>query len=194
MKEGIYKGVPALETERLIIRAISMDDVDFLFSHMVDKEVRKFFNKSWPVDIDGVKKFIGEAIEKNINDQAAEWVIVLKNENRVIGRIWFGAFYTWCSALNVGYSLDHKYWGQGITGEALRKVIEFGFEDMGLRRIEAWHDTDNIASGKVMLKCGFEFEGTLRERSSHGNAEMYSIIKKDYEILSLQERLDYEEP
>jgi len=182
MGERVYRGVPALETDRLIIRAISMDDTEFLHKHMNDKNVRRFFDKTWPVAIEGVTKFLKEAVDRNESDQAAEWVIVLKNEGKVIGRIWFGILYPWCKGLNVGYSLDYEYWGKGIASEALKRVIEFGFDEMNLRRIEAWHDSENIDSGKVMLKCDMQFEGTLRERSSNGNAEMYSIIRQDFYI------------
>src|SRR4030042_4515135 len=166
MEEKTFKSVPTLETKRLIIRPICLNDIDFMFCHMTSKDVRKLFNKSWPDNLGGVEKFVKECIEKNEKDQAAEWIIVLRNEKKPIGRIWFCGLLTWCNAVNVGYSLDYDFWGKGITSEALKRVVEFGFDEINLRRIEAYHDSDNLISGKVMLKCGFIFEGTLRERSS----------------------------
>ena len=56
-----------------------------MYNHMTDKEVRRFF-KSWPVDMEGVVKFVGDAIEKNENDKASEWVMVLKNEKNYTGK------------------------------------------------------------------------------------------------------------
>lgn len=180
MDVKVYKGVPILETNRLIIRQVSIEDIEYIYNHMKNKEVRKYFEKFWPKDIEGVERFVSEAVQRNENDQAAEWVIFLKDEKKVIGRIWFGKFLDWCSAVHVGYSLDHYYWSRGIVSEALDRVIAFGFDEMHLRRIEAWHDSSNIASGKVMVKCGLTFEGTLRERGDSGNAEMYSILETEY--------------
>ena len=176
----VFKGVPTLETGRLIIRAISNDDIAPIYIHMKNKEVRKFFDKFWPIDKEGIEKFVNGAIQRNENDQSCEWVIFLKDEKRFAGRIWFGGFLNWCNAVYVGYSLDYSYWGRGIASEALERVIQFGFDEMLLKRIEAWHDSTNIASGKVMLKCGLIFEGVLRERGQTGNAEMYSILESDY--------------
>lgn len=181
MEAKVFKGVPTLETDRLILKAISNDDFEHISNHMNNKEVRKFFDKFWPTDNEGIEKFVNGAIQRNEKDQCAEWVIFLKLGKRFAGRIWFGGLLAWCNAVNVGYSLDHEYWGCGIASEALNRVIQFGFDEMSLRRIEAWHDSSNLASGKVMLKCGLISEGVLRERGQNGNAEMYSILQSDYQ-------------
>jgi ribosomal-protein-alanine N-acetyltransferase len=153
---------------------------------MLDADVRRYFDKGWPTDRTGTDRFLAEAMDRNQRDVAAEWVIADKADGGssgggAIGRIWFGPLFSWCRALNVGYSLDRRHWGKGIAAEALRRVIQFGFEQMNLARIEAWHDTDNAASGQVMTKCGMRFEGTLRQRSSLGDAHMYSVIRHDHD-------------
>lgn len=182
MGETLFKGVPILETDRLIIRPISIEDFEPIYMHMTNNEVRKYFDKFWPKDREGIREFVAKAIQRNENDQSAEWMIILKDGKSFVGRIWFGGFLFWCNAVHVGYSLDHKYWGHGITSEALSKVIQFGFEKMLLNRIEAWHDSLNSASGRVMQKCGLKFEGALRERGQDGDAIMYSILRHDYKV------------
>jgi len=176
----VFKGVPTLETDSLILRKISIDDIEFIYHHMKNEKVRKFFEKFWPKDREGIEEFVRGAIQRNENDQSAEWVIVLKREKKVVGRIWLEGLLSWCNAVNVGYSIDHNYWGLGVASEALNRVIQFGFDKMHLKRIEAWHDSINKASGKVMLKCGLILEGVLRDRGDDGNAEMYSILQQDY--------------
>jgi [ribosomal protein S5]-alanine N-acetyltransferase len=181
LERTVYKGVPTLETERLILRAISVDDIQSMYNHMKDMEVRKFFEKFWPKDIEGVEKFVRAAVQKNEDDQSAEWVILLKDEKRFVGRIRLSEHLYWCNSAMIGYSFDKDYWGQGLASEAINRVIQFGFDEMHLNRIEAWHDSLNAASGKVILKCGLTFEGTLRERGQSGNAEMYSILQYEYQ-------------
>lgn len=77
----------------------------------------------------------------------------------------------------------------GIMTEALTGVIDFLFKEVGLNRIVAMHNVDNIASGKVMIKSNMKYEGTLREanilRDKDGfyDLAVYSILKYEWEQL-----------
>ena len=64
----------------------------------------------------------------------------------------------------VGYLLDRRYRGKGLMSEALRSVIEFAFNDLGLHRLEADTDVENIASLALLEKIGFQLKGCFRER------------------------------
>jgi ribosomal-protein-alanine N-acetyltransferase len=84
----------------------------------------------------------------------------------------------------IGYCISKSYWNQGITTEALRAVINYLINEIGFKRIQAKHDSDNKASGKVMLKAGMEYEGRLRNynKNNVGNlvdCDIYSILKED---------------
>ena len=57
----------------------------------------------------------------------------------------------------IGYIINQKYWNQGLTTEANRAVIELAFEKIGMNKLDAFHDNDNPASGKVMEKSGMRF-------------------------------------
>ncbi|WP_294754635.1 GNAT family N-acetyltransferase [uncultured Ruminococcus sp.] len=87
------------------------------------------------------------------------------------------------SAVQIGYFIGRKWWNNGITSEALNAIIEFFFNEVGMERIEAIHDTRNPNSGGVMKKCGMKHECTLRRafKGNHGigNAEMFSILKSE---------------
>ncbi|MCI8762665.1 MAG: GNAT family N-acetyltransferase, partial [Oscillospiraceae bacterium] len=83
----------------------------------------------------------------------------------------------------VGYCLGRRWWHQGIMTEALGAVISFLFEQVGVERIRAYHDTNNPHSGGVMRKCGMTFQG-IREKSDRNNqgvcdAAHYSIERED---------------
>ena len=68
--------------------------------------------------------------------------------------------------------------------EALKTVLEFGFTKLGLNRIEAQHESDNPASGRVMIKAGMRHEGTLRQRvynkGRYADVELYAILRSDF--------------
>jgi ribosomal-protein-alanine N-acetyltransferase len=86
--------------------------------------------------------------------------------------------------VHIGYCIGSKWWGQGITTEAFAGIIPFLFEEVGVNRIESQHDPNNPGSGKVMVKCGLKYEGTLRQAdfSNKGivDASMYSILSSEY--------------
>ena len=87
-------------------------------------------------------------------------------------------------SVQIGYCLGRNWWGRGVMTEALGAVIGFCFDTLGAQRVEARHDTNNPASGKVMRKCGMTYEGTLRraDRNNQGicDAAYYSILKNEY--------------
>lgn len=86
--------------------------------------------------------------------------------------------------VSIGYCIGSKWWNQGITSEAFSGIIPFLFEEVKANRIEAQHDPNNTNSGRVMMKCGLKYEGTLRQadNSNKGvvDASMYSILASEY--------------
>ena len=80
----------------------------------------------------------------------------------------------------VGYSLSRAHWNRGYMTEALKAVIDFGFEVLLLNRIEAQHETANPASGRVMAKAGMQKEGVLRSRifnkGKYVDVALYAIL------------------
>lgn len=65
----------------------------------------------------------------------------------------------------LGYWIGVPFWGRGFATEAARAVVGFGFEELGLRRIQAIHFATNPASGRVLAKTGFTVEGLLRSHA-----------------------------
>ena len=84
----------------------------------------------------------------------------------------------------VGYSLAREYWNQGFMTEALRAVLDLAFRKLNLHRVEAQHETDNPASGRVMLKAGMRHEGTMRGRLFNKgrfvDVDVYAILREDW--------------
>lgn len=87
----------------------------------------------------------------------------------------------------VGYWIGLPYWGRGLATQALRLLIQFGFEELGLNRIAAGHFTHNPASGRVMQKANMRYEGTWRayhyHRDGFKDSVWYAILREDYEKL-----------
>jgi ribosomal-protein-alanine N-acetyltransferase len=112
------------------------------------------------------------------------WGITRRGEDIVIGMVGYNF---WARADNraaVGYDLARAAWGQGIMPEALQRIIEFGWERMGLNRIEADCSADNPASVRVLEKVGFTLEGRQREQyydeDGYHDLLLWGLLRRDY--------------
>ena len=83
----------------------------------------------------------------------------------------------------IGYCIGRKWWKQGITSEALERVMRFLFDEVGVNRVEARHDVNNPNSGKVMQKCGMTLEGIHRQADMNNQGlcdeACYAILKNE---------------
>ncbi|MFX1487174.1 MAG: GNAT family N-acetyltransferase, partial [Promethearchaeota archaeon] len=112
------------------------------------------------------------------------WGIVRKGSSGLIGTC---GYYDWSKTsrrAEIGYDLDPAYWGQGIMTEALMAVIEYGFQEMGLNRIQAIIDSKNKRSINLVQRLDFKKEGVLRQRSYFRERFLddvcFSILRKEW--------------
>jgi len=184
MQELFFKGTPQLETERLILRKLTPQDERDVFEYASDDEVTKYVTWETHKTIDDTRNFISFTLERYERDEAGEWGIVLKENSKLIGTIGIPGYSIKDRRAEIGYVLSRKYWGQGIMPEALRQVLKFAFEEMGLNRIECYHALGNEKSGRVMQKVGMSFEGIARERlyakNRYWDNKQYAILKSDW--------------
>ena len=177
-------GTKRIETERLILRRYVMEDAEDMYNHWAsDKEVTKYL--SWPThpSVDITRMLIGDWISKYEDGGYFNWVIELKNAGTAIGNISVVNLEEEIDAAEIGYCMSRNYWGQGIMPEALRAVMDYLFDEVGLNRVEAYHDVNNPKSGRVMEKAGMKREGVLRQakRNNLGihDVVLYAVIKDD---------------
>ena len=180
-----HKGTKHLETEHLILRRFTLEDAEAMYENWAhDDEVTKFL--SWPThpNIEVTRYVLGEWVSHYSDDDFYQWAIVPKEcDGKPVGSIGVVKVFNDISAVQIGYCLGRKWWHQGITSEALNTIIGFFFNEVGMERIEAIHDTRNPNSGGVMKKCGMKHEGTMRRafkgNQGIGDSEMYSILKSE---------------
>lgn len=184
--QKVFKNLPSLETKRLKLRVFEKKDAHDLYEYCKCDEVTKYLPFNTYTSIDDAYLRI-EDLEKNYMElnRPITWAIEYKENGKVIGSIDFVKWYNEHKTGEIGYVLNKDYWNMGIMTEALKEVIKFGFDKMGLNRIEIYCDERNVASYKVMEKNNLKYEGTFRERSyikgEFVNIKCYSILKKEYE-------------
>lgn len=177
-------GTKRLETERLILRRFKSGDEEDMFKGWCnDPEVSKFLY--WPPhgDIEVTRSIMNEWISKYDDGAYFNWAIELKEEGKLIGNISVVKLNEKIDSAEIGYCMSRAYWGRGIMPEALRTVIGFLFDEVGMNRIAATHDVNNPKSGRVMEKAGMKTEGTLRQAgwNLQGVCDLvyHSVIRSD---------------
>ena len=176
--------LPVLETSRLVLRKLELADVDDMYGYASDPEVTRYV--TWDAHISrentlGYLKFLQQRYK---TDRCLVWGVVLKENNKLIGTCDYVRIDNTSKCGILGYALAREYWNQGLMSEAVRAIIDFGFEVLDLNRIEAHCMVANLASERVMQKTGMTFEGILREKVFLKNQfislKMYSILKKEW--------------
>lgn len=180
-----HKGTKQLETERLILRRFAPTDADAMFRNWAsDPDVTRYL--TWPphADVSVTQAVLADWTAGYSRDRFYQWAIVPKQTNEPIGSIAVvQEIDDIIQNAHIGYCIGKPWWRLGITTEALSRVIDFLFDEVGVRKVEARHDPRNPHSGAVMQKCGMRYEGTLRQcdRNNQGvcDARYYGILASE---------------
>ncbi|WP_352523845.1 GNAT family N-acetyltransferase [Heyndrickxia oleronia] len=186
MKNGqSSKKFPNLETDRLLLRNITNEDVDFIYRLFSDERVCEFL---YDEEIYISRKDAIEFVEWNQDPEEKghnRWVLVKKGANKEqIGTCGYDNWDRMNNIAEIGYDLWHEFWGQGYMKEALISAIESGFNHMKLNRINAFVALDNVNSMKLLEKLGFVNEGVYRDkhlfRGKYYDHYSFSLLKRDW--------------
>ena len=181
-----HLGTKELETERLILRKFTLNDAQNMFNNWAsDDEVAKYLRWQSHRTINDTMSFLEYTTQNYSKNNHYDWAIISKEINEPIGSIGVVNQRDDIKMVEVGYCIGKKWWNNGIAAEALNKIIEYLFNEVGVNRIEAFHVPENGNSGKVMIKCGMEYEGLIKQgfKNNKGklcDIELYGIIANDY--------------
>ena len=186
----IFGNLPTLETERLILRKITLEDVEDMFSYGSNEEVSKYVTWDTHKTISDTKEFVDFVLTRYENNQVSPWGIEYKENGKLIGTIDFISWQVKHNSAEIGYVISQDYWGKAITTEAAHEVITFGFDHMDLVRIQARCLVENIGSSRVMEKAGMSYEGVIRKaafiKGQHRDLKIYSILREEFSPMQKQ--------
>ena len=152
-----------IETARLILRKVTIDDLDDLFNNWgSDINTTKFLTFKTHSSKEDTMKFINNWINK-YDKGGLEWALELKENHQVIGMISADKSYKY-KCVEVGYSISSKYWNKGLITEALNEIVNYLLSECDFNTVEAIIPSNNIGSIKVAEKCGLALEATLKNR------------------------------
>lgn len=147
---------PILATQRLTLRQLVIDDKQAIFSLRSDSEINKYLDRPPCNTIDDAANFINK-VNENINkNMALYWAITLSGQNKLVGTICLFSFSDENESCEIGYELLPNFQGRGIMREAVKKVIDYAFNTIGVQKIEASLHRDNQPSIKLLEKVLFK--------------------------------------
>ncbi|MGE3540521.1 MAG: GNAT family N-acetyltransferase [Candidatus Tectimicrobiota bacterium] len=155
---------PTIETERLRLRVLTLDDAPAVYQHLADDDVTRFMDVDECKDLDDVRALI----LFHANAAGCRWGVFDKVTGALLGTCGYQGWHKGqCTRAELGYDLGKTYWGQGLMQEALQAVIPFGFGAMHLQRIEACVHPENGRSIGLLRKLGFHREPASRDGLLH---------------------------
>ena len=174
---------PSLRTARLLLRPVTSADADVLFAMHSSAVVLRYWDAPPWSDRTRAERFI-TASQQMADDGTGVRL--------AIERVSDQAFIGWCSLTRwnpghrsaaLGYCLDDAAWGHGYATEGARALLQWGFDELDLNRVQAETDTRNTASARVLEKLGFVREGTLREdcvvNGEVSDSWVYGLLRRD---------------
>jgi RimJ/RimL family protein N-acetyltransferase len=174
-----------ISTRRLLLRPLVQADAPALFEIFSDPRVARHLSApAWP------EAGLAQArITKDMEAMGAGKYICLGierlDDNKLVGECSLFNLVEQCRRAEIGYALAYAAWSQGYVTEALVSLLSFGFERLGLNRVEADIDPRNIASAKSLERLGFKKEGHLRERwivnGEVSDSGLYGLLASDWQ-------------
>ena len=146
---------PTLTTDRLILRKANKADGNEILFLRSDPSVNKYINRPPTNNLKDAEDFM-ERIENGIQKgQNINWNITLKNDPKMIGSICIWNFSEDQKTGEVGYDLHPQFHGKGMMSEALKCVVKYGFQELGLEKIEAYTHRENESSKRLLENNNF---------------------------------------
>ncbi len=180
----IFSDLPIITTDRLVLRKIVPEDLYDMYEYACEPEVSRFLLWSPHLNIMETRGHI-EYLQKQYRKSCCtDWGVALKTNNKLIGTCGFSTVDFHNNKAEIGYVLSNKYRGRGYMREAVRAVMDVGFNRLGLNRIEARILEGNVSSEKLAESVGMSKEGTLRRalfiKGVYKTFSYYAITEEDF--------------
>jgi ribosomal-protein-alanine N-acetyltransferase len=182
--QDLFSVFPIIESERLILRQVTLEDAPDFFACQSDPDVFRYAGRSEETFLESAQHMLNILFKRHQEQTMLSWAIVLKENLRFVGRFQIEEWSDENHRAAVGYLLGKQYWGKGYATEVLLAVIAYLFEQTTVNRIDTFAWSENIASTRVMEKAGMRFEGLARQKrfakGAFRDLKSYAILREDF--------------
>ena len=166
-----------------MLRQATQEDAEAVLAVFSDPNVTQFHDLDTFTHFDEAIEVIQRRVKGFESGRGMRWGIARRQDNYLIGSCGF----TWnkeANAAEFGYELASQFWRQGIMSEALRAILNYGFEMRGVQFVIAEIMLENVASRRLLEKLGFQSRGILQERGfwkgEPHDLEQFMLIKSEF--------------
>jgi [ribosomal protein S5]-alanine N-acetyltransferase len=161
----VLKEFPVLKTDKILLRKLRLEDAPALKRYYSNENVYRYLDWNGPETLERSFEIINLWNKGYDEGWIIRFAIADKVTDEIIGTIFLNEFEG--KRAEIGYELSENYWRRGIMSEAIREVLSFGFNQLGLVRIQALVCAENVASTEILKKFEFKEEGCLRLFECH---------------------------
>lgn len=180
--ENAFATFPEIETERLILREIMPDDAPAIYRIFSDDQVTRYYDLTTYTALSQAEELVDFFDESFELERAIRWGLERKADGALLGT----CGYVWLRQFRgeIGYELHRDYWRQGYMSEAIDAILDFGYTELGLNRVEALVMVDNAPSVGLLQSLGFTQEGILRQhdffKGAFHDMRLFALLKEEY--------------
>lgn len=180
-----HQGTITIDMQRIQLRRFCHSDSDDMLKNWIsDSEIQSLLSEPIYTTKQELAELLKKYIESYEKQDYYRWAIVLKETNECIGQIAFFLIDNKNHFGEIEYCIGKKFQRKGLATECTKTLINFGFEKIQLNKIQICHKSNNEPSKRVIEKCGFKYEGTLRDffymEGEYVDRLYYSILRKEY--------------
>lgn len=179
-------GTNMIDTENLILRRFEYTDNDAMLKYWVaDKKIQSLYSEPVYTTKEAVNELLDKYISSYENNDYYRWAIIEKNSGECIGQIAFFLVDSKNHFAEIEYCIGSEFQCRGYATEATKAIIRYGFKKMNLHKIQICTKTINKPSKRVIEKCGFTYEGTLRDyfymNGNYVGRLYFSMLRNEFE-------------
>jgi RimJ/RimL family protein N-acetyltransferase len=171
-----------LNTERLTLRWLDEHDASAQFAVFSDPDVVRYWSSGAWTDHAQAREWIAKTLDDYRAGTGLRFGVALAGTGELIGNVSLHRFVDQSRRCELGYAFAKAHWGKGYATEALAALLDYGFRELDLNRVEADIDPRNAGSARVLERLGFRKEGDLPERwIVHGetaDTALYGLLKR----------------
>jgi ribosomal-protein-alanine N-acetyltransferase len=179
------KTLPTITCERVLLRPLRTSDVDAIFTIFSNPKVMRYWSTPPLPDRNSAEMLTKKIVHDVELGSMMKWGVARMSDDTVVGTVTLFHIDLDNGRAELGYALAQESWGQGYMGEALRSLVDYTFNTLNLRRLEADVDPRNGASIRTLERLGFQREGFLRERwhvaGEIQDALFYGLLKREWQ-------------
>ncbi|MEQ9115438.1 MAG: GNAT family protein [Rickettsiales bacterium] len=161
-EDKIFANFPTIKTDKFLLREIKISDAKHFFEYITNSNVVEFLSSEELPD--SYSNAISElSYWKGLFDNKRSIYWGIEKDSKLIGTCGYNNWNRTHKRCEISYDLSYSHWGQGIMTEAVKLIVRFAFNEMGINRVQSTVATDNIASIKVLEKNHFKREGRMEK-------------------------------